>query len=103
MADFFAVEVVGAGSACDIVGGDEVEPLLAVGVIPDGGGVENMVEFFFADADREKEAAVLEDLPVRFAEAVVIGEEEGVELAVKAINFWFNERWLANCQKSWFI
>ena len=85
--DFFSVKVVDAGARCDVIGRDEVEPLLAFGVVPNDGGVENVMELSFSESDRKEEAAVFKDLPMRLAKAVVVGEEESVVLTVKAIDF----------------
>ena len=87
LADLPAVEVVGAGAGGDVVGGDEVEPLFAFGVVPDWGRVEDVEEFSFAQADRKEETSVGKELPMGFTKTVVVGKEKGIELAVEAVDF----------------
>ena len=87
-ADFLTIEVVEAGAGGDVVGGDEVKPLFAVGVIPDDGGEEDVVQSsVLSEADGKEELAFVGELPVGFADVVIVGEEEGVVLAVEAVDF----------------
>lgn len=71
------------GARGRVKGGDEVEPLLAGGVIPDWWREVDVVELCLVESDGEEELPCGSELPVGFAFFVVIGEEEGVELAVE--------------------
>ena len=86
LADHFTIEVMCAGPAGDIVGGDEMNPALAGGMIPDDRREVDVVEDVIGEPDREEEAAFLGDLPVRFTFLIIVGKEERVVLAVEAVN-----------------